>query len=226
MDLIRILKNPPIERFIRRSTCFQVVGTCNGLVCLVDNLNYSRTFILWNPAIRKYVLLPRLHDDVLRHERSSVGFCFDSKTNDFKVVVLGNVRIRRHLDKDWVCSLASRSWKCITASKIIPPCSVPGSKAHVFVNGKLHCVASHSERKYNFVLMIDVENEVFGEIELPGRLKICEAEEYRYYMDYGLSLFVTGESIAVSWVDTTPSFSVWVMREYGVVESWTKVVNM
>jgi hypothetical protein len=38
---------------------YRVVGTCNGLVCIFDDLTtYMNEIFLWNPCVRKFVKLP------------------------------------------------------------------------------------------------------------------------------------------------------------------------
>lgn len=40
----------------RPANFFRVVGSCNGVICLSDDLlGYTYTVILWNPAIRRYL---------------------------------------------------------------------------------------------------------------------------------------------------------------------------
>uniref|UniRef100_A0A2N9ICZ0 F-box domain-containing protein n=1 Tax=Fagus sylvatica TaxID=28930 RepID=A0A2N9ICZ0_FAGSY len=68
----------------------RVVGTCNGLVCLSDNLNtYIDKLFLWNPCVRKFVKIPSPNVEVTfwthGEFNASIGFGFDAKTNDYKV---------------------------------------------------------------------------------------------------------------------------------------------
>ncbi|KAF3634154.1 hypothetical protein FXO37_26635 [Capsicum annuum] len=67
---------------------FRVVDFCNGLFCLSDDLfRYRDTVILWNPAIRKSIILPkpRVHFGPYGPYMFCLGFGFDEKS-DFKVV--------------------------------------------------------------------------------------------------------------------------------------------
>lgn len=70
--------------------CFRV-DTCNGLVCLADDLGpYGYNFIVFNPSIRKSVTLPKPTVRFKTHGGydASIGFGFDAMTNDYKVVRL------------------------------------------------------------------------------------------------------------------------------------------
>lgn len=71
------------------STYLNIAGSCNGILCLVDdNRSYPNHFYLWNPSIRKFVNLPT---PMYTFETCSIcahvqGFGFDCVTNDYKVV--------------------------------------------------------------------------------------------------------------------------------------------
>ncbi len=68
---------------------FNVFGTCNGLVCLADDiLIYAYNFIIWNPCLKKFIKLPRpnVTFDIHGSYDATTGFGFDAKTNDYKVV--------------------------------------------------------------------------------------------------------------------------------------------
>ncbi|XP_004296092.1 PREDICTED: putative F-box protein At4g21240-like [Fragaria vesca subsp. vesca] len=99
--------------------CFRVVGTCNGLVLLDDDLGYyGYTFVIWNPSIRKYVTLPKPSVRFETHGRynASLGLGYDAIGNDYKVV-----RLTDHVHNYYDCrtfgqvySLAKGSWSMIS----------------------------------------------------------------------------------------------------------------
>ena len=99
--MFRTLESPNIDGF----KVIKLIGVSNGLVFLSVGEEPSN-FILWNPTIRRYVPLPltMTWDD----DQSCLGFGFDSKHNDFKVVNL----VHRHLfyghrpkiDEIWIFS--------------------------------------------------------------------------------------------------------------------------
>ncbi|XP_062018627.1 F-box/kelch-repeat protein At3g23880-like [Rosa rugosa] len=60
-----------------------VVGTCNGLICLADFL-----CLIWNPSIRKYVVLPRTtatQKKDLTKVIKSFGFGYDPRNKNYKL---------------------------------------------------------------------------------------------------------------------------------------------
>ncbi|XP_049407832.1 F-box/kelch-repeat protein At3g23880-like [Solanum stenotomum] len=64
--------------------CFYMVGSVNGLICLVSQL---KEFFLWNPSIRKY---KKLSDRKTKTNfvYSVYGFGYDEFHDDYKVVVI------------------------------------------------------------------------------------------------------------------------------------------
>ncbi|KAH9622757.1 hypothetical protein KSS87_002190 [Heliosperma pusillum] len=81
---------------------FRVVGSVNGLVCLSDDLfGYTYVVLLWNPLIHKYITLPvplATYQVSVGPYVSMLGFGYDSKTGDHKVVRLIYIRDKNHLD--------------------------------------------------------------------------------------------------------------------------------
>lgn len=64
----------------------ELVGSINGLVCLSSRLD-GLISIIWNPATKQYVNIPTPNLKFLPNQGgTSIGFCFDSLTNDYKIV--------------------------------------------------------------------------------------------------------------------------------------------
>uniref|UniRef100_A0A2N9HXQ6 F-box domain-containing protein n=1 Tax=Fagus sylvatica TaxID=28930 RepID=A0A2N9HXQ6_FAGSY len=137
-----------------------LVGTCNGLICFFNELSSYEidTFFLWNPCVRRFVILPspnvtlRTHGELVRF--IGFGFGFDAKTKDYKVVRLVTYWDNPNIPSDRpvveVYSLAT--WR--------------------MENGC--CFASHMRTgaydAHYFILAFDLGDEVFREILLPEEL--------------------------------------------------------
>ena len=229
----------PLEPQNKDDPIFRVVGTCNGLVCLSDDLYiYTNEFFLWNPCVRKFVKLPypnlTYHPDCFF--RVSIGFGFDAETNDYKVVRMVSLVVDHNDDLDIeidqpeveVFSLATGEWRKVTS--FLPPiCTLMEDREpQTFVNGALHWLAFRStgdDKLVHFVLVFDLGDETFCEIQLPellnysgyGRIQLCA-----YVSVYGnsIALFQRRDS------DYSEYEIMWVMKEYGVVSSWTKVLTI
>ncbi|XP_028764511.1 F-box/kelch-repeat protein At3g23880-like [Neltuma alba] len=206
-----------------------VVGTCNGLVCFAQHsIIYFTTLIIWNPSLRKYVnlrrpIIPRSgHIHEHRQYRVLYGFGFDSMNMDYKVVRLVTLNNERDNPQVEVYSLASASWRSISVR--VPLFFLPAHlrrTTQMFVNGALHWVVSrkYGDQVQNFILSFDVVQETFGELMLPRQLNESPLI---------LSILEGGHLLAVLHTYSKKNmkfFSIWVMKEYGIVESWTEVLR-
>ncbi|KAI9077740.1 hypothetical protein K1719_040226 [Acacia pycnantha] len=211
----------PLRRLLELDDYSTVVGTCGGLVCITD---YQ--ILIWNPSIRKYMVLPEpiLTYSTLnrQHERYQIffGFGFDSKNKDYKVIRFVTLYSKESVPQVEVFSLASRTWRSIpfSASPFLLLkhfWDIP----QVFLNGVLHWVVCRrcDDHILNFILSFDVVEETFGEFTLPQDLRESTSE---------LSILQGGDSLCVLHgyhVEDDYFFSIWVMKEYGVVGSWKEV---
>ncbi|OMO76915.1 hypothetical protein CCACVL1_15374 [Corchorus capsularis] len=218
---------------------YAFVGSCNGLHCLRENPesdSFECELIIWNPTIEKYIRLPApsyRDRDVCRFTRRfSIGFGYDSVRDDYKVL-----RITRSLENGiavhHLYSLKKNQWERIAP----PPDFVrsPNERAMVFVNGVVHCIASSSdyvEQGMEFwVLGFDLSNETFKTFVLPESLRTSRPTDHMLVKEHG-------SSIAVIKVDSTTvedtyflsigivRTQIWVMKEYGVVETWAKILTI
>ncbi|KAL0001177.1 hypothetical protein SO802_014958 [Lithocarpus litseifolius] len=206
------------------SGTFRVVGTCNGLVCFA--MKFTDRFFFWNPLVRKLLILPTPSVGLrtLRFYNPSIGFGFDSKTNDYKVVriVSASESESSKVPKVEVYSLATAQWRVVTA---VPPTGTAFADKcdpHAFVNGALHCVASKNNfdnEILNFILVFDLGDEVFREIAMPKPLDNPENV-------VGVSVSAYRNSLAlIQWGVSICCVDIWVMKWYAVASSWTKMFS-
>ena len=150
-----------------------------------------------------------------------MGFGFDSKNRDYKVV---RMLCHIHTGPKYQCevevySLSTGEWRMVTVSH--PKFVIfGGEKAKGSVNGALHWLASRQTDDHNihhFILVFDLVGEVFQEIVLPEIIHTLDIANISVY----------GNSIAVVLTKGhTVHQNIWVMKEYGVVSSWTKVLTI
>ncbi|XP_068309523.1 F-box protein CPR1-like [Pyrus communis] len=223
------LEFPIAPREELRNKVLDVVSVCNGLVLLADNKVCSgNTFILCNPSMRKSVTLPKPHYTFKGDPGYyyCMGFGFDAVTNDYKVV---RITIDHREDQDpstfyEVYSLAGGSWS--------DPCFLDHvlglnniRKPTAFVNGVIHW--DGWRRLTNggsecFILAFDVGSDSFRSIVTP--------KDFRRLYSEHLCISGYGKSIALSHSYYTeiiePRLDIWVMKEYGLEESWTKLITL
>ncbi|XP_062001653.1 F-box protein CPR1-like [Rosa rugosa] len=239
------LSNPfPFFTYENQRRDLRVFGTCNGLVCLESFDPCTRDCspaLIWNPSIRKIVMLPTppacLTSTEYHNYRkyTSHGFGYDSHSNDYKVLRVVSLSddhsdLSRFTTVVQVYSLAKGSWKRLGASVVPVDLQAGGSERPDFVNGCLHMLEvrlsvyyddDHQEHRKcggdSFIAYFNLATEVFGEIMIPEALRKDECSISRY-----------GESLALikekryNWDDPANcGCDIWVMKEYGVAESWT-----
>ncbi|KAL6198969.1 hypothetical protein ACLB2K_028757 [Fragaria x ananassa] len=209
--------------------CFRMVASCNGLVCPSDDLElYAYSFVLWNPCVRKYVILPEPLVKYCSHGgyEATIGLGYDAVANDFKVVRLAtlidvNERVYDCPTIAQVYSLAKGCWSRLRSD--LPPCQICGCSSQAFVNGVLHWLALRlTDGAYSyFVLTFDVGVESFGEMMLPKNFKLDGSLALRLSVSgdkKSIALFARCQSVTDSFLD------IWLMGEYCVEKSWTKLM--
>jgi F-box interacting protein len=215
-----------ISRFQIPFTHADMIGFCNGIFCFYNYRDY--TIYLWNPSIKKSKMLatttPTFKTRVLVHH----GLAYHSQNNDFKILRIVVSYCRRPSDgkivvlpEASVYTLSTDSWRRV----VIPEGSltryfykIPESP-FIFLNGALHSIA-YTVLGDCFILCFDVNDERFREIMLPAntlhRFKSQLKQLVVFKGSLALVVFVKGldgESVICH---------IWMMTEYGVVESWTR----
>ncbi|XP_075647143.1 F-box/kelch-repeat protein At3g23880-like [Castanea sativa] len=206
--------------FSREGSC-NIVGSCNGVLCLADSA-WNPTY-LWNPSIRKFKSLPCLS----KYQWVSAGFAYQSETNDYKVIKIYSTSepyIERHAElQAEVYTLSSDEWRRVgiplNLLRLIYPTSC---SSDTFVSGALHWVAWIKEdfgSRSRKILSFDVNNEKFGEIAIPYGGKIHP--QILAVIKENLA-FISSEFCYASGI----RYGIWVMGEYGVCESWNKLFTL
>uniref|UniRef100_A0A5B7B4A5 F-box domain-containing protein n=1 Tax=Davidia involucrata TaxID=16924 RepID=A0A5B7B4A5_DAVIN len=216
-----------------------IVGSVNGLLCLADPY-IGRTMYLCNPSIRKYKAIGcccSAHQSADLNAYVVLGFGYHHQANDYKVVRITYVGEEYVSDDDSdddsvdlleffrgiyreveVYTLSTDSWKKIGADFLW---GVNPQPSPAFANGSLHWIAAHQDRAHNeLILSFDIGKEVFQEIMLPNyHLDEVEFDVSTCVLEESLSLFVY---CSFKHLEGSECCYLWVMREYGVAESWTK----
>ncbi|XP_043809747.1 F-box/kelch-repeat protein At3g06240 [Manihot esculenta] len=223
-----------------------IVGSCcNGVICLRDGYffgyllglwddvyNYESNIVLWNPTTSETKILPQSN---LSHPPSEsfsleiVEFGFDSTTCDYKVL-----RIFEYLTHDNQCdylaeiySLRDDTWRKLDVS--LNSWELPSYKfengdseynydhrAHTGANGTFHWCAKERDHSRDLIVSFDLSNEVIKTTALP------DAFSSRYFWRTILCL---NEHVVLS-LSTNRHVELWVLLEYGVEESWTKLFTV
>ncbi|KAM3249592.1 hypothetical protein T459_07501 [Capsicum annuum] len=189
------------------------LGSCNGLICLTP---MSFKLMLWNPCTGKY---KEFQDSYVQSVGSCYiryGFGYDVVNDDFKVVKIFSFAIDevKYENVVKIYSLRGDSWK-------IGEGFVSGymnAQSGVFVNGFLHWEVSdcRGSGDCSEIMTLDLATETYGVMGFPN----CEKGN----VSWGLS--VVGGNLVACCNYYPNRTDMWVMKEYGVEKSWTKLVSL
>lgn len=184
----------------------EVLDCVNGLVLLM--VGHQWLFV-WNPSTRKSRRVPS-PDECVRFRYYGLGY--DKCSDDFKVVAIFTQAYRVWVK---VYSLRGGGWRRIEDFPYTPP-----FEDIKFANGALNVLerrkTDDSSKCVWNIYSIDLERETYGEIMQPS---YGEGE-------YELTMGAVGESLCVVCHYPKIHADVWIMKEYGVRESWTKLVSI
>lgn len=191
----------------------KIVGVLNGLVCLRESRGPRDTLYIWNPTLGEFItfLAPEFLESS-DQRISSYGFGLASKKGIYKVVrVLQELGIADSGRKSHchVYTLGTGSWRNIENVQFHG--FIIGDA--IFLEGNLHFV---SEDGSDVVYCLDIEKERLKSFPSPP-LDI----DYRK-----ATINLYNGCLCVC--DNTEEFDVkvWVMKNYGVEKSWTKLVEI
>ncbi|XP_006349814.1 F-box/kelch-repeat protein At3g06240-like [Solanum tuberosum] len=203
----------PSDQFV------DICGSCNGLVLI---LNKDDTIVVINPITLDFKKIPNSPfalDPV--GSFSMYGFGYDYVNDDYKIVVISRYDHDNEYEPDVldmfmdIYSLKVGSWKRIKSSPYDH--AVPELASGVFVNGALHWLASKKPDYVSVIGAFVLSDEEFVEVPAPKSL------------DKGKFVFnklVVVKGCLCMVVDNLEGYGnridVWMMKEYGVEESWTK----
>ncbi|KAF9593263.1 hypothetical protein IFM89_021019 [Coptis chinensis] len=215
---------------------------CNGIVCLnIKDVDYTyRKCImhasLWNPATKQYRALPQspfppppLND----FNYFGIGFGFDVKTNDYKVVRFFILSDSPGVTLAEMYNLSTDSWTTIDTA-VLPVDYIGSDPKAPYRNGSYCWLASKGRptesengeifNHNHFILSFDFSSKVFGTMSLP------EVDSVKF--DVCPQLAILRDNLALintvdfSYEMCTNNFEIWVLNEYGVKESWTKLYKV
>ncbi|XP_012852427.1 PREDICTED: F-box protein At3g07870-like [Erythranthe guttata] len=205
---------------------YKIVGSCDGLLCLSDEtsrkLEHSHITI-WNPCVRNHLHLPLPNINPEEDHSVALGFgvashayikvvrlvyIYNNLGDDFRLIVPPQVEV--FSDDKW-------RWRRLTGVSV----TLTVMDWQAFFNGVVHWLGFEPIDAYNSrnsILAFDIVDEVFSEVMLPDELA---SEDIAH-----LRILVIGESFGVVKHDRDDAYDVWVMKEYCVKESWTKLYTI
>ncbi|XXG47116.1 hypothetical protein AAC387_Pa02g1814 [Persea americana] len=208
---------------------FEVLGSCNGLLCIsfpgvhVEKFGNGPTFVS-NPVTAECVILPST--DFINAHIS--GFGFHSARNEYKVLrVVRNNPLSGFID-DASCrvgihTIGTNAWRQIKDVRLLYMKCLCRQFSNIFVNGSLHWF-----RQFSLEMGDEPPPHIFS-LDMGDELRVVTTPDSFNDISlndiYTKNLMVWKAYLAVLqrtfWGDY---LHIWVMKEYNVKESWTKQV--
>lgn len=210
----------------------EIAGHCDGIICL--NNSFLDHIVLCNPATKESKLLPKSclllpprdpdDDDELESDINAVGFGYDSKAQEYKVVRIVSflTGVNNTLpSRAEVYTIGDNSWREIKAQTESHVFWAPSFK--LFFKGFYFWWASIGPPEQEIVLSFDMNEELFHDIYIPESVRhdtvLCNR-----------GLAVWKESIvllAYGGDSGAQSFDIWVIDDFGVFTGpWTKYLTI
>jgi F-box interacting protein len=198
----------------RRLKNFRLIGSENGMMCLVED----EQFILWNPSIRKVVNLPEpcITAKTCGRMPCNEAFGFDLRTNDYKIVRISfpyscNAILMEPLVE--VYSVSTGSWRISGATFPRSATLTDWFNPKACLNGSVH-FAGHAQGNAT-VFSFDLRDELFRKMILPESMVPLDTDIVTCVFKGSLALLCYHKQAT-----RRGCCSIWVMKEYGVVDSW------
>ncbi|MCH85128.1 F-box/kelch-repeat protein [Trifolium medium] len=196
-------------QFPSPDTNVSFVGSCNGILCLVIHGVDLVLLKLWNPSIRKFkeLHLPPISDP--QKFPFMYGFRYDPISDNYKVVVVFCDDVSSESEVK-VHTLGTDSWKSVPEFPFLTV-SVSAQPSGQYVSGTINWSVYTGIKR--FIVSFDLVNECYQEVLLPGDFDKVDEHKLRLTVFRDCLCMIYGEDV-------------WVMKEYGNKESWTKLFNI
>lgn len=206
--IIYSLNLDSLQKFFRvfNDFKFDLIGSCNGLLAIQ---NQMAGIIVLNPSTKKEFILPKFCSDLDSCDAYFDGFGYDACSDDYKfvrIMVFSNGNPAS--TEITVYSMKNNSWE-----KIKKGCPYHFWKPRngVLAGGALHWLANRKPEadEANLMIAFDLSHEEFYQVPMPFAV--------------GGGGFSACLEVLRGCLSLVCMYDIWVMKEYGVKDSWTKL---
>ncbi|KAK6279252.1 hypothetical protein POUND7_019519 [Theobroma cacao] len=198
----------------RRRFLFEILGSCNGLLCLVVS---RKTLILWNPSIREFKKLP-LSCPLGNHKRgnnkrNTFGFGYDYSTDDYKLIRF--VHVIDGIELSYIYSLRSNTWKRIQGF----PVSINFFEdliSGTFVDGVLYWNIIYPGKIIPWILRFNLTSEKFEALSPPNDVN----------KEHDFTLREIGGCLSLVQNLQGRSIDMWKLEKDNTKQGWTKFMTI
>nr|XP_017178132.2 F-box/kelch-repeat protein At3g06240-like [Malus domestica]XP_028950854.1 F-box/kelch-repeat protein At3g06240-like [Malus domestica] len=194
----------------------KIVGSCNGLVCLVVD---SEDMMIYNPSTRQVHAAPKLA--TICGKDYFYGFGYDSRKEDYKIVrATSSSKAGVFATQLDIYSLKTNTWRARSETL---PFYFLFNLVGTLLNGALHwavrrgkttdqAYANGDDERPFSIVSFDITEETYRQVPLPG-------DGDKNFSFYGLG--VLGGRLSMLHSPHGSDYQVWLMNEYGVKASWS-----
>ena len=180
--------------------------SCDGILCFT--IDHASAF-LWNPSIRKLNILPPLKNPLKKFLRTFFSFGYDHFIDNYKVVAISFL-IDGKSNEIKIHTLGTGFWRKIHDC----PYSFVRHSSGVFVSGTVNWLtydASNSSPRA--IVSLGLEKESYQKLSLPD-------------LEMNFRTLRVLKDCLCTFAIVDMFMDVWVMKEYGNKDSWTKLYNV
>ncbi|XP_074276840.1 F-box/kelch-repeat protein At3g06240-like [Silene latifolia] len=235
-------RSSPRFRSLESSSCLhniysklEIIGPIDGLYCVVDRNSelLGRGISLWNPATSEEYILPLLPATAKHFVypcRLGCGFGYDQETNSYKIVTIypSFLNMNKSMLSMYVFDVSERTWRYYNEEHhdILPSSII--TFGGVFFHGACHWIGSPIRLTVDpfpiyKILALDMSMESSRVISLPDVEVTFARSNLSIVTLNGCLALIHSPEYAINEII---SFSVWVMAEYGGVESWSMMYRV
>ncbi|KAI9118469.1 hypothetical protein K1719_010801 [Acacia pycnantha] len=203
---------------------FNVVNSCNGLLCLWNPIKRSscvlyyqcvrEALVVCNPVTGEFIRLPQ-SEGLRRCHYVFAGLGYLKKSNEYKVIqIMPNIFGENGVAE--IHTLGTRSWRSIKYHGA----SWYELKYPTCLNGSLHWLV------YNYmevsIICFDLESETLDPFPCPSAISSIRVNTTQTHISFGE---LKGSLYICCPYENAKRLRFWTMKEYGDGQSWTEVLS-
>ncbi|KAL2901767.1 F-box protein CPR1 [Bienertia sinuspersici] len=199
----------------------RISGSCNGIICIMGNCN---SISLYNPLTKSRFDLPISETPELEPLVTSLGFGYDSKNDDYKVlrIVQGFNNSKIYDQEVKLFSYNKNSWKWV---EVASSYNFRLCRHGVLVDEALHylVINKESSSKNLSIAKFDLFTEKFSVMNFPEGIDMARSNVMLTLTNLGGSLSLMAKHHSLSAMGHA---DLWVMKTYGNKGSWCKLYSI
>lgn len=202
--------------FSRNNTI--VISSCNGLVCLYSPAELKPQYCICNPVTGECLSLPppKLASKRSRYIHSGFGFCATNaqyKVIHFMAPQGSSLPTTPNATTEvMVLTVGTTSWKNIGSG----PRVRAGGSFDSLLSGCLHFITRSNEPS-KLICSFDLAKDEFKAVPEPPHFVLDFVNDISW-----INVGVKGQCLCLCYTVIDLKFEVYVMKEYGIRESWVK----